>query len=87
MLMSVHSCEEADRKARACAKGMLLMCVHLFMRTCSNVCESGFCVPNACLIESVCGWCVCVWSMCGLTGGWVFGMCVCRDQRAVFVFV
>ncbi len=35
--MPVHSCEEADRKERACARGMLFMCVHLFMCTCSNV--------------------------------------------------
>lgn len=67
VLMPVHSCEEADRKARACARGMLLMSVHLLMCTCSNV--SLFFVPNARVIEGVgvvlvddsgiCALCVC----------------------------
>lgn len=44
--------------------------------------------------ESVRGWCWCLTveyvhcvCVCGLMDGWVVGMCVCRDQRALFVFV
>lgn len=47
-----------------------------------------------CMSERVCVggvgvwlWNMCIVCVCGLMDGWVVGICVCRDQRALFVFV
>ncbi len=88
-----NACEEADRKARACTRGMLFMCVHLFMRTCSNV--SLFFVCQMHVWERVRGWCwwmtvEYVYCVCvnGWVGGWYVHMqrsessvCFCLTQR------